>query len=80
MIASNVGKLNTTSRTQLAAAMSPGACTLPLRCYRAVKLPLVFEPNAMRQNKRATKPPSFKFQKLGLPRPCQIIVSDLLSM
>jgi hypothetical protein len=32
--------------------MSAGLRTLPLRCYRGLKLHILFEPNAMRQKKK----------------------------
>ena len=56
-MATNVGKSNTMTTTDAeilgeAAGMSAGLRTLPLRCYRGLKLHILFEPNAMRQKKK----------------------------
>ena len=57
IMATNVGKSNTMTTTDAeilgkAAGMSAGLRTLPLRCYRGLKLHILFEPNAMRQKKK----------------------------
>ena len=54
MMATNVGKSNTmiTTDAEMQRESSGNVCrlrTLLLRCYRGLKLPLVFEPNAMRK-------------------------------
>src|SRR4029077_16402905 len=57
IMATNVGKSNTMTTTDAeilgkAAEMSAGLRALPLRCYRGLKLHILFEPNAMRQKKK----------------------------
>jgi hypothetical protein len=62
MTATNVGKSNTINTTdvELQRESSGNVCRLrtpPLRCYRGLKLPLVFEPNTLRKEGGRPKPP-----------------------